>query len=173
RVCQQFPLESNHDIGGLYGLRSAFYLEIGMRLWDVQFFKKSVAEVFVIVLSGVDQTVAYIGTLPGFGLDGSDQRGDFHKVGPCARNQCQFHFISDMNCFSLPLLPRSMASFRIKLKWIPGSRNCHKTCLILSISAVVSGLRLVYSMSNVSVLVCLIANSRTFPSSSKSAFVME
>ena len=53
----QFAFKRHHNGPGLGGLCSAFHLKIDLRFWNTQLVKKGIAEVFVIVLTGMNQPI--------------------------------------------------------------------------------------------------------------------
>jgi len=95
---------------------------------------------------------------------------NFDKIRSCACYYCNFHcyisFINETNCFNLPLLLRSNFSFLMKEKSSPFSKYNSIAFSIFLICAKFNSVSLTYSISKVSVFVCLITNSFTLPSSS-------
>jgi hypothetical protein len=76
--------ESQHDVGGLSGVRARTSLEIDVRLRKVQFVEENPGELNVIVLACVDQPalqpnvpIAAAGVM---GIGRPDQGRDFHEI---------------------------------------------------------------------------------------------
>lgn len=83
----QILLEGHHDGGCLFGLCAAATAQVDIGLWDVEFLKKRLAHLAVVVLTCVNETIMNVFALLLRLLNGVYQGSDLHKVGARARNK--------------------------------------------------------------------------------------
>ncbi len=70
--------EADHDLRRLCRVRSGTDFEADIRPGDVELFEEDVRQIGVVVLPCVDESLANAGVLP----QRTNDRGDFHEVGP-------------------------------------------------------------------------------------------
>jgi hypothetical protein len=71
----------------LFGMGTGTHAQVDIGIRNIQVFKKRPGHAVIIMLAGVDQQVfdpVFCICGPVMGVDGPDERGDFHEVGPCA-----------------------------------------------------------------------------------------
>ena len=77
---------------------------------NIELLKKSIAEVFVVMLARVYESVRNIGALAFFVFDRADDWGNLDEIGARTGDYRDVHsgcFTSETNCLSLPLVVRS------------------------------------------------------------------
>ena len=87
---EQHRFETAHDFRSLRGVRAGADLQIHLRLRNPQLAEENFRHLFVVVLTGVDQTimdgapreVSRRRRRAMVALEGVDERGDFHEIGP-------------------------------------------------------------------------------------------
>jgi hypothetical protein len=81
-------------VAHLLGMGTRAHPQVDVRIRDIQCLKKRPGHAVIIMLARVDQKVFDPGIFiccPVMGVDGPDERGDFHEIGACAHNGDDFH----------------------------------------------------------------------------------
>jgi hypothetical protein len=78
----------HQDITGLLSMGTGTHIEMIIRSWDLEFLKKNIRHLRVIVLAGMDENFSIV--LPDFAGDG----GTLDKLGPGTHDRDDLHPIT-------------------------------------------------------------------------------
>jgi hypothetical protein len=88
----QHPFVAHHDRRGLLGLRPRPHLQIDVRIRYAELFEKASRHGSIVVLSRMDEAEAQLAAVRASGIQGVDDRRDFHEIRPGAGDEIDtFH----------------------------------------------------------------------------------